>query len=33
MNGLVAVSWWLFDGKHRYMVAGLQQWGHLCERA
>lgn len=29
MDGLVAVSWWLLDGKHRCMVAGLRQWGHL----
>lgn len=28
MDGLVAVSWWLLDGKHRCMVAGLRQWGH-----
>lgn len=30
MNRLVAVTWWLLDGKHRCMVAGLHQWGHLC---
>lgn len=29
MDGLVAVSWWLLDGKHRCVAAGLHQWGHV----
>lgn len=32
MDGLVAVGWWLLDGKHRCVAAGLRQWGHVCVR-